>query len=140
MKAVRQLSPIHCMAPLLRTYGSYQGRECSTRPCHGSGYAHSALEHSQLTYGDAIGMSGMQLLRCWYCTISGSCPTPPELLRWYGKLQWTIAARSFAQSALRHHFLLPERWLVRICCWLPGESSYALVLTRLRAFLRTTVS
>ena len=77
MKAVRQLSPIHRMAPWLRTYGSYQGRECSTRPCHGSGYAHSALEHSQLTYGDAIGMSGMQLLWCWYCAISLSCPTPP---------------------------------------------------------------
>ena len=65
------------MAPWLRMYGSYQGRECSTRPCHGSGYAHSALEHSQLTYGDAIGMSGMQLLRCWYCAIPGPCPTPP---------------------------------------------------------------
>ena len=38
------------MAPWLRTYGSYQGRECSTRPCHGSGYAHSALEHNQLTW------------------------------------------------------------------------------------------
>ena len=67
------------MAPWLRTYGSYQGRECSTRPCHGSGYAHSALEHSQLTYGYAIGMSGMQLLRCWYCAIPGPCPTPPAL-------------------------------------------------------------
>ena len=76
VKAVRQLSPIHRMAPWLRMYGSYQGRECSTRPCHGSGYAHSALEHSQLTYGDAIGMSGMQLLRCWYCAIPGPCPTP----------------------------------------------------------------
>ena len=74
MKAVRQLSPIHRMAPWLRTYRSYQGRECSTRPCHGSGYAHSALEHSQLTYGNAIRMSGMQLLRCWYCAI-------PELVR-----------------------------------------------------------
>ena len=78
MKAVRQLSPIHRMAPWLRTYGSYQGRECSTRPCHGSGYAHSALEHSQLTYGYAIGMSGMQLLRCWYCAIPG--PVRPPLV------------------------------------------------------------
>ena len=77
VKAVRELSPIHRMAPWLRTYGSYQGRECSTRPCHGSGYAHSTLEHSQLTYGDAIGMSGMQLLRCLYCAIPGPCPTPP---------------------------------------------------------------
>ena len=64
------------MAPWLRTYWSYQGRECSTRPCHGSGYAHSALEHSQLTYGDAIGMSGMQLLRCWYCAIPGLVRPP----------------------------------------------------------------
>ena len=80
MKAVRQLSPIHRMAPWLRTYGSYQGRECSTRPCHGSGYAHSALEHSQLTYGDAIRMSGMQLLRCWYCAIPGLVRPPLHVL------------------------------------------------------------
>ena len=64
------------MAPWLRTYGSYQGRECSTRPCHGSGNVHSALEHSQLTYGYAIGMSGMQLLRCWYCAIPGLVRPP----------------------------------------------------------------
>ena len=88
------------MAPWLCTYRSYQGRECSTRPCHGSGYAHSALEHSQLTYGDAIGMSGMQLLRCWYCAIPGPCPTP--LVR---------AGPSLVPSPLSAAILQwPERW------------------------------
>ena len=59
VKALRKLSPIHRMAPWLRTYGSYQGRECSTRPCHSSERGNLALEHSELINPDAIGMSGL---------------------------------------------------------------------------------
>ena len=114
MKAVRQLSPIHRMAPWIRTYGSYQGRECSTRPCHGSGYAHSALEHSQLTYGYAIGMSGMQLLRCWYCAIPGPCPTPPGLhLFLTCTILWSYVMFSHAHDVRE---AIDDYWDPHSCC------------------------
>ena len=31
---------------------------------------------SYVIHGDAIGMSGMQLLRCWYCASPEPCPIP----------------------------------------------------------------
>ena len=103
------------MAPWLRTYRSYQGRECSTRPCHGSGYAHSALEHSQLTYGNAIRMSGMQLLRCWYCAIPRLVrpPLDPPLTVYCSSLRAiVVGGRSLSRAQL---FCPPRRLGTRGC-------------------------
>ena len=40
-----------------------------------------------------------------------------------------IAARSFAQSALRHHFLMLERWLAQLCSLLLGGLQTLILLT-----------